>query len=182
MCFNRASRIRAPSRSSARAKSIIEKEARQRLGLVVDFVRRLCHMRTTVMEQWHKQHPIIDFWAKGARTQKEGVVTCWLPSTGPCSRTPLSHSGSLKSKDHLLAVPATLGSTKFKDNQALKAMREGPTRCLSRSRTSGTATRERSFSGVPPILSQWLHNQRLVSKQVFQASRRQPRLLRKNIQ
>ena len=67
------------------------------------------------MKQWHKWHPIIDFWVKGAKKQLKGIALGWAPSIGPCSLIPLIYGSCLKSKDQLLELPVTMSSGDHQD-------------------------------------------------------------------
>lgn len=81
----------------------------------MDFVSHLCHQEATVMKQWHKWHPIIDFWVKGAKKQLKGIALGWVPSTGLCSLILLIYGSCLKSKDQLLELPVTMSSGDHQD-------------------------------------------------------------------
>ena len=81
----------------------------------MDFVSHLCHQEATVMKQWHKWHPIIDFWEKGAKKQLKGIALGWVPSIGPCSLILLIYGSCLKSKDQLLGMPVTMSSGDYED-------------------------------------------------------------------
>ena len=67
------------------------------------------------MNQWHKWHPIIDFWVKGAKKQLKGIALGWVPSIGPCSPILLIYGSCLKSKDQLLELPVTMSSGDHQD-------------------------------------------------------------------
>ena len=67
------------------------------------------------MKQWHKWHPIIDFWEKGIKKQLKGIALGWVPSIGPCSPILLIYGSCLKSKDQLLELPVTMSSGDHQD-------------------------------------------------------------------
>ena len=144
------------------------------------------------MKQWHKWHPIIDFWVKGAKKQLKGIALGWVPSTGLCSLILLIYGSCLKSKDQLLELPVTMSSGDHQDKQAHSGqVEEHPKnwahsiRCHLHSCTYGTLTRdsrvilrmEINSLELPPIQCHTLLK-RPLAKQLIRASKTELHLLK----